>query len=52
MARRTGWYPDPAARHEVRYWNGQAWTHNAATNGEQHRDAPTLLAPTPGLTAR
>ncbi len=28
-----GWYPDPAHRHEMRYWNGWAWTESVATGG-------------------
>ena len=28
-----GWYTDPLGRHEVRYWDGAAWTANAARGG-------------------
>ena len=36
-----GWYPDPSPRpHEVRLWNGMAWTHNVGRGGEQGRDVP------------
>lgn len=45
----AGWYDDPARRHEVRYWDGQAWTHSVGTEGVQGRDAPTYRQPTPGL---
>ncbi len=29
----AGWFPDPAGRHQYRYWNGTAWTDNVADNG-------------------
>jgi hypothetical protein len=45
-----GWYPDPSGRFEHRQWNGHAWTFHVASNGETHRDPPTRLDPTPGLT--
>jgi hypothetical protein len=22
----AGWFPDPAGRHELRYWDGTSWT--------------------------
>jgi Protein of unknown function (DUF2510) len=48
----AGWYPDPAGRHEARYWNGTTWTHCVGDGGRQGRDAPTLKPPTPGLIAQ
>ena len=27
------WYPDPARRHELRYWDGQEWTPNVSDRG-------------------
>jgi hypothetical protein len=36
-----GWYPDPAARHEVRYWDGTRWTERVADNGIETTEAPT-----------
>ncbi|MEA2704998.1 MAG: hypothetical protein QOD63_2943 [Actinomycetota bacterium] len=27
------WYPDPARRHELRYWDGQTWTPNVSDRG-------------------
>jgi len=27
------WYPDPQGGHELRYWNGAAWTDNVADDG-------------------
>jgi uncharacterized protein YxjI len=32
------WYPDPGGRHEVRYWDGQAWTDWVTDNGVQSTD--------------
>ena len=29
----AAWYADPSRRHEVRYWNGEAWTEHVADNG-------------------
>jgi hypothetical protein len=26
----AGWYPDPTGRHERRWWDGTAWTHEVA----------------------
>src|SRR4051812_23324985 len=28
-----GWYPDAAGRHELRYWDGGAWTDNVSDKG-------------------
>lgn len=36
----AGWYPDPFGRYQVRYWDGEAWTANASTNGISAVDAP------------
>ena len=27
------WYPDPSGRHQLRYWDGFAWTEHVSTNG-------------------
>ncbi|GBD85486.1 Scramblase [bacterium BMS3Abin02] len=32
------WYPDPAKRHQQRYWNGSAWTDQVADAGIQSVD--------------
>lgn len=32
------WYPDPVGRHEVRYWDGRAWTANVADQGTPAAD--------------
>ncbi len=36
----ANWYPDPSKRHELRYWNGSAWTEHVATGGVQSIDPP------------
>ena len=38
------WYPDPTGRHQHRYWDGTAWTHHVADNGEASLD-PLAQAP-------
>jgi uncharacterized protein YxjI len=35
-----GWYPDPFGRHELRYWDGGAWTEHVSSHGRQSTDAP------------
>lgn len=40
----AGWYPDPLARFDHRYWDGAAWTHHVARAGEATTD------PLPGST--
>lgn len=35
-----GWYPDPFARHEFRYWDGRSWTSRVASGGVQSEDLP------------
>jgi len=35
------WYPDPYGRHELRYWDGAAWTEHVSSHGRQSTDAPT-----------
>lgn len=33
-----GWYDDPYGRHELRYWNGTAWTADVASGGRRFVD--------------
>jgi hypothetical protein len=33
-----GWNPDPAGRHEYRYWDGSAWTDDVSDNGVTSTD--------------
>ncbi|HEY5472027.1 MAG TPA: DUF2510 domain-containing protein [Candidatus Limnocylindrales bacterium] len=32
------WYPDPSDRHELRYWDGAAWTDHVADGGQMSVD--------------
>lgn len=32
------WYADPIGHHELRYWNGAAWTADVSDNGVQGQD--------------
>ena len=41
------WYPDPAGRHQHRYWDGQSWTDQVADHGRQSTDPITTSAPLP-----
>ncbi|MGB8859594.1 MAG: phospholipid scramblase-related protein [Ilumatobacteraceae bacterium] len=34
----ANWYPDPMGRHQLRYWDGNAWTDHVTTNGVQGTD--------------
>jgi uncharacterized protein YxjI len=34
------WYPDPSGRHELRYFDGSAWTEHVSDHGRQSVDAP------------
>ncbi|HEX4489719.1 MAG TPA: DUF2510 domain-containing protein [Acidimicrobiia bacterium] len=33
-----GWYADPAAGHELRYWDGSQWTEHVSDHGTQSID--------------
>ena len=37
----SGWYPDPAGRHERRYWHEGRWTEHVADGGRRSADAAT-----------
>ena len=34
----AGWHADPAARFELRYWDGQRWTDHVSTDGQTSTD--------------
>jgi uncharacterized protein YxjI len=34
----ANWYPDPAGRHQLRYWDGTNWTEHVSSNGVQSVD--------------
>jgi hypothetical protein len=44
----AGWYPDPLARAQVRYWDGELWSPWVANDGASHVDAEASLV---GLAA-
>ena len=40
MSEPAGWQPDPFGRHEVRYWDGAAWTAHVSDAGVTSTDEP------------
>ena len=40
MSEAAGWQPDPFGRHEVRYWDGSAWTAHVSDAGVTSTDEP------------
>lgn len=44
----AGWHPDPAGRHELRYWNGTAWTDDVSDRGTTGKDPLSATPPQPG----
>ncbi len=34
----ASWFPDPTGRHELRYWDGQAWTADVSDGGTTAQD--------------
>ncbi len=47
------WHPDPAGRHQHRYWDGTNWTEHVSDFGRQSVDPVTVSAPLPatGMSA-
>jgi hypothetical protein len=41
----AAWYPDPARRHQFRYWDGERWTVNVADGGIASVDPSMELPP-------
>jgi uncharacterized RDD family membrane protein YckC len=39
-----GWYPDPSRRHELRFWDGSAWTAQVSDRGVVGVDDPSRPA--------
>ena len=35
----AGWHPDPAGKHELRYWDGSAWTDDVSDGGVAAKDS-------------
>jgi hypothetical protein len=38
----AGWFPDPAGRHDVRYWDGSRWTAEVSDGSDQAVDSEVL----------
>jgi hypothetical protein len=34
----ANWYADPTGRHQLRYWDGHAWTEHVSDAGKQAED--------------
>lgn len=56
MSQQAGWYPDPAGRHETRYWDGSRWTDNVSDGGVVVAERPDVAvepqpAPVPSAPA-
>ena len=41
----ANWYPDPTRRHQLRYWDGTAWTDHVSDNGITSTDPVQPAAP-------
>jgi uncharacterized protein YxjI len=41
------WYPDPSGRHELRYWDGQAWTEHVSSHGRPSVDPAIAVGAVP-----
>lgn len=41
----ANWYPDPTNRHELRYWDGRAWTAHVSDHGATGQDPTGAGAP-------
>lgn len=44
-----GWLPDPAGRHEARWWDGDQWTARVANNGRTSQDHLAEQPAAPGM---
>ncbi len=52
MSVAAGWLADPGGSHELRYWDGTAWTDHVSDQGVAAVDPPAgPLAPPPGAEA-
>jgi len=47
----ASWLPDPAGRHQLRYWNGTTWTEHVSNNGQTTTDQPTTTPAQPAPAA-
>ncbi len=46
------WYPDPTQRHELRYWDGAAWTDHISNQGVTGTDPVGAVEPSPSRMDR
>ena len=44
------WYPDPSGRHELRYFDGTAWTEHVSDHGKQAVDTPGGVSHVPTIS--
>lgn len=49
MSTPANWYPDPSGRHQVRYWDGNAWTDHVSNNGIQGTDSVNAAPASAGV---
>jgi hypothetical protein len=49
MSTPAAWHPDPTQRHQLRYWDGAAWTDQVSDSGIASTDP--IGAPAPGAGA-
>ncbi|NQU36224.1 MAG: DUF2510 domain-containing protein, partial [Actinobacteria bacterium] len=47
MAASADWYPDPSGHHQMRYWDGSAWTDHIANAGVAGSEPLQNAAPPP-----
>jgi uncharacterized protein YxjI len=47
----ANWYTDPTGRHQLRYWDGNAWTDHVSNAGQQSSDPVGSAAAAPINTA-
>ena len=47
MSLAAGWLTDPGGTHELRYWDGAAWTDHVSDQGVAGVDPPTAPLPAP-----
>jgi len=47
---RPGWYADPSARFQFRWWDGRAWTNQVSSNGVNSIDHNPLEPPRPATS--
>lgn len=51
LTSKADWLPDPAGRHQHRYWDGSHWTRHVSDSGKQSVDPPVHSPPSDGAAA-